>query len=271
MIPYKLAYDAHRGTSFSPEDRAKQTQEGFVTHIETTYRRLLMLDENRKEEIETDIDVYAEGYAKKEIALLRAKSNCVSTMIAGPSNFNVARAEKKNDIAHKRLQETIEWSDYQIKKLNNKYKKVVKKEADEILAYYRKGINDGAAKTLMKNSCANKLLRIVKDDKERIDEVKAAINGATDLFTSRHSIHKELKELELKSKEQTMKEEINGVEVIDNIEDCRIQLFFDGKPDQEIIDYLKKNSWKWTPSKGCWQNYREKTRLEKIKEYLRCA
>ena len=32
-------------------------------------------------------------------------------------------------------------------------------------------------------------------------------------------------------------------------------MFFEGKPETEIRTELKKNGFKWTPSKECWQNY----------------
>ena len=33
----------------------------------------------------------------------------------------------------------------------------------------------------------------------------------------------------------------------------RVQLVFDGKPDNETRDLLKKNGFKWAPSQGAWQ------------------
>lgn len=50
--------------------------------------------------------------------------------------------------------------------------------------------------------------------------------------------------------------EINGVRIIDNLEAQRLQMFFDGKPDAEIRKELKSNGFRWTPSIGAWQRYR---------------
>ena len=50
--------------------------------------------------------------------------------------------------------------------------------------------------------------------------------------------------------------ELNGVQIIDNIEANRIQIIFPGKPDTDTRTQLKKNGFKWAPSIGAWQNYR---------------
>jgi len=44
-----------------------------------------------------------------------------------------------------------------------------------------------------------------------------------------------------------------GFEVVENHEDKRLQLFFDGKPTETIRTALKGRGFKWSPSNGCWQ------------------
>lgn len=101
-----------------------------------------------------------------------------------------------------------------------------------------------------------------------IEEIKEVLQNCFDIFTKRHKIHREL-ECILKLKEIKNEEfEGNGITVVDNIKDNRIQLFFDTKPKKEIITYLKGKNWKWTPSKSCWQNWRNKERLSEIKKYF---
>jgi predicted peroxiredoxin len=48
---------------------------------------------------------------------------------------------------------------------------------------------------------------------------------------------------------------INGVRLLENREANRLQLFFDGKPMQEIIIQLKQHGFRWCRSQGAWQRH----------------
>ena len=45
----------------------------------------------------------------------------------------------------------------------------------------------------------------------------------------------------------------SGGSVVMNMEDNRIQIFFDEKPEGDIRQELKSNGFKWAPSKNAWQ------------------
>ena len=64
-----------------------------------------------------------------------------------------------------------------------------------------------------------------------------------------------------------------GINVKENVKEMRIQLFFEGKPNQEIRNILKKRAFKWSPRNGCWQRqltdnarYATKKVIEQIKK-----
>lgn len=65
-----------------------------------------------------------------------------------------------------------------------------------------------------------------------------------------------IKELEKRASEETTEEEINGVRIIDNAEDNRLQIYFEGIPAVEIRQKLKSNGFRWSRYNGCWQSYR---------------
>ncbi len=46
---------------------------------------------------------------------------------------------------------------------------------------------------------------------------------------------------------------VGDVKVWHNVEQNRLQLFFDGKPEQAMIDRLKKSGFKWSPRNVAWQ------------------
>lgn len=41
---------------------------------------------------------------------------------------------------------------------------------------------------------------------------------------------------------------------IKNTDKNGIEIYFDGKPDIDVLMKLKKNRWRWFPSKSCWYN-----------------
>ena len=68
-------------------------------------------------------------------------------------------------------------------------------------------------------------------------------------------------------------EGLPGLEVVENAENMRIQLKFDGKPDEETRATLKGNGFRWSPKEGAWQRqlnnngrYAAKNVLQKLKD-----
>jgi hypothetical protein len=45
----------------------------------------------------------------------------------------------------------------------------------------------------------------------------------------------------------------DGLEIIENKDENRLQLIFDGKPSPEIRQWLKGRGFRWAPSQGAWQ------------------
>jgi hypothetical protein len=48
----------------------------------------------------------------------------------------------------------------------------------------------------------------------------------------------------------------------------RLQLFFDGKPAQEIIKLLKSNAFKWAPSNMAWQRQLTNNAVYSFNQYV---
>ena len=63
----------------------------------------------------------------------------------------------------------------------------------------------------------------------------------------------------------------SGVRVVENVEANRVQLFFPGKPSDEVRSELKSSGFRWSPSEGAWQRHLNgagKWAAQRVVEYL---
>lgn len=61
---------------------------------------------------------------------------------------------------------------------------------------------------------------------------------------------------------------IGEIDVNENTEENRLQLYFNGKPSEEIRAELKRNGFRWSPSNGCWQSYLNRYQIDRAKAIL---
>lgn len=66
-------------------------------------------------------------------------------------------------------------------------------------------------------------------------------------------IRERIADLEKKAEKPAHGWEFNGGSVVVNVEENRLQIFFDEKPDEETRAGLKSCGFRWAPSQGAWQ------------------
>ena len=137
---------------------------------------------------------------------------------------------------------------------------------------------------------ANKIIKSKKPEAQKVDELvelglteKAAIERMTPDYCGRigfasYSLtnnnaninrnKKRLAKLVKQESQETKEYEVNGVKVVDNVEDNRLQLFFDGKPSDEIRADLKSKGFRWSRYNGCWQTHRSSWANRKANDLL---
>lgn len=276
---YEIAYRAHCNTSFSPEKRAVSYCNSFDEDI----KALQALDVPQSK---------IDKYERLWLDWMAAKSRCLSSMITGPANFPVARAEKANNSEHKKGQECM---DYYNKLVNYAKKEAYYKDHPEARPVMS-GDSDALERLQVKlDACikaqetmktANKILRTEPLDMNALIDLlgeKAAKKiivpdcfGGVDFASfSLNNNRAEIKRLEGRikvinqKKEQGDQEiEVNGIKIVQNSDDMRLQIFFDGKPSDEIRMLLKKNAFKWAPSKGAWQRQLTDNAISSFKNYV---
>lgn len=254
---YKAAYSAHSGTSFSPEKRAEQCVIGYEEQLNDDLKN--MPDEEKQR--------YIEGYKKHLFAWLSAKSRCLSSMITGPANFPVRRNEKANNSEHKRSEEFTEWREKELKYIAKKAEEnkpqelkdseqflQLKKQVDRLFEGWGVVNFKGRLETVAKSGNTELVAKVLEYLKFMQVEKNRVLCIPKNSIWQLANVAEVIKEKAVDKETADSKEyEINGVRVLENIQADRIQLFFDGKPNPEIISNLKHSAFKWSPSNGCWQ------------------
>lgn len=294
-IPMSLAISAHSGTSFVPDERGRAVVSSYGAEMTEIYETLKAqaIKGGTLDKLEDEFARFRSGYRARNIAYLQSRSRCMSTMIAGPSNFPVRRQEKRNNIANKRLDDLLEFKaramkaairnlrpdlrpimagdadaierleekirvaeriQARMRDANAAIRKFKKKGPDaQIAALIEQGFSDARAADLLKaDSCRrigfadyeltnnNANIRRMKERLEQISRAKAL--PAAEVVSD------------------------SGIKLEDCPADNRVRLTFPGKPPEEIRSKLKKNGFRWTPSLGVWQAYRNSWSIALAKE-----
>lgn len=283
LISKEAARAAYIGTSFDPEKRAEQAISGFAQEVQAVYERLKphARTDAEKALLVTEMERFQASYAQKYNDLLYSHSRIVSTMIAGPSGFPAERMRKINEAYDKKAHETYEWKDRAEKAILRALKGLATEEAGGEIAVLKAKIAQ-AEKLQEMMVEANKIIRkkaepgiggvskhqqlinmgfTERQAAEALTPDFAGRLGFPQFALSNNSANiRRMKErlVELEKREVTPTAEIpfTGGRIVDNREADRVQIIFDQKPPQEMINKLRSEGWHWSPSIGAWQRKR---------------
>jgi len=252
-------YQAHNGTSFSPDIRA--------TQCVNEYSALLSEDLSELGEKAGD---YEAKYIKHLKDWMSKKSRCMSSMIAGPSNFPFEKNRKAFMAEQKAYEDFQAWRERYIKSVNRVPVKSPEEEIDDALLKLEKERN---AHTLMVE--VNKVFRkkISDDDKRRLllEELEISekmierimtpdcygkFGFASWALTNSNARIKNLEQKVLIMKNRIVRREafepiqISGG-VID-IKDDHVVIIHEVRPDAEIISALKARGFHWSGKNKYW-------------------
>lgn len=282
-INYQLCYDAHRGTSFTPDKRADQEIASYLAHMaEVAQKFSAFVTAENEADLKADLEKYRLTYISKYNALLYAKSRVMSAFITGPSNFPTARNQKRANTEDKRRKEFLDWQEKALKRLSRKYNPAVLANApissddDDALAKLQAKI-DQAEKDQEQMKAVNKIIRSSLSDKQKaakIDELglsqellqyfmRAGVGKFPSYrLTNNNANIRRMKARIIELEKEGNRDEaedyqitVKGAEatVSENQGENRLQLFFEGKPPTEVRTILKQNGFRWAPSQGAWQ------------------
>lgn len=272
---FVLAVRAFTNTSHTPEVRALQYIRGYESDLQSDLAQLPK---------ESHFDYIAKFKMRIE-DLFRLHSRCLSSMIIGLARFPTKRAQSASNSYDKAVQDFTKWRESYLKraerakeeakspeeKLNDEWKPLKKdiiQTGASIFAIDTE--NYPAHRALFVSSIYGKLERIALNGKsellkmalELVEKLSAGMveKGGKPMFTKRHKVWKLPEVCEASKAKTEAREKLDDVEIpfeggkiVKCYADDRLQIYYDEKPPRDIIDRLKSNGFRWSPSNGCWQ------------------
>lgn len=283
-ISTETAQRAFYGVSHFPERRAESTRNDYAVTLAQDYANLLEQAERGKtlDLLPAEFERYRAGYRERYRSYLHSSSRCVSWFIAGPSNFPAARMNKRSDIAHKRLTELFEFRSRALAAIKRK----LRPDLSPIYASDDNALERLEAKIAQAETMQSRMKEtnatIRKHAKEGQQAQICALLGLGytvgtaakllqpdfagrigfadfELTNNSANIRRMKGRVEIITRNQsTSASEIEGAAA--RFEDCpsdnRVRLFFPGKPAEDVRSKLKKHGFRWSPTLGCWQAFR---------------
>ncbi len=274
LISKDLAYRAYCNTSFSPEKRGETARGSFVVSMQNDWEKISGI---ASRDMTPEFDEHLQRCIKLYTAWLSAHAQCISSMITGPANFPVARAQKRNRSESLRYDEFETFREKSIKRIN----KTEHPFGDGSVIYADdpqalKLLKDKLAKleelqTTMK--AANKIIRSKKDVSARLIELGLGEKIVGELqepdcfgglgFPSFSLTNNNAKIKNTKARISTMSKQeaqppqepvtFEGGTIEIDKDANRVRIYYEGKPDVDTRTALKRKAFKWAPSVKAWQ------------------
>lgn len=208
-------------------------------------------------------------------------TRCPSVLVCGAGNFPTRKKEKQIAAWDKNM-ENFRKADHYLDMLKRAHTLAVKSDDPEVLDFLRAklaGLEEAHALMVSANAYyrKNKTLEgfegIPADTMAWITRPGVYLPGGrngdgsplafygkpfpTYELTNSNANIKRVKQrietLEAVKASKSIEEEHDGYTYRENAEAVRVQLRFDGKPDDETRALLKRNGFRWAPSQGVWQ------------------
>ncbi|MDO4333847.1 MAG: hypothetical protein Q4C58_14345 [Eubacteriales bacterium] len=272
------ARQAHEMMSCRDYKEGSKTVE-YRRYVNRAYDLADQVAEARPDEAER-IYRMAERYSRKMADNLNASSHigcmCPSVMISGASNFPVRKKEKQNAAAERNYKEFQEIQGI-LQKMECilRGKEIIKSGDEDAVEKLEKKLDDLKA-TQEKMKAANRAIRmkdIVKGD-AKLKELGFSESQIKELRTpdfcgrigfpdyalqnnnaNIHRVEGRLKGLKAAKEKGNQEMDNDFFKVVRNAEVMRLQIIFEGKPEPEVREILKKNGFRWAPSNSAWQRH----------------
>ncbi len=226
---YDMCVRAYYNSSFYPEKAGLRDVEYYLNHAEEL----------------TALGIPLDKFRKLFIAKVFATSRTASRMVTGPARFPVEKNRQRMEMAMRRWDELCAYLDKcyappKPKKLTIE-EQIVKLESEliEAVEHHKKLLANPELREHMYSLTYAK--NAIRDTQAKIEKLKVRTDTADKEYL------------------------VGGVKIVESVADNRIRLYFNGKPNKEMITRLKSCAFRWAPSIGAWQGYMtQKWRLNEI-------
>lgn len=270
---WELAVRAFVGTSFNSEDRGESA---IASHEEELHTDLQYMPEDHKSR-------YIESYKRYFSDMLSAHSRCANAMITGPAGFNSRKYNKADSAYNNKYKDFREWRKRALKSIekhrdsqksneerNEELWQAVMEDIDctaTTIVRIDKGVERGYNRSLFISNLIGRIATHAGNGNvEIVDRAIALVRQwnakvKKPVITERHKFFT-LPDVARKAREkmgETANREnkevrVNGVTVIWNYQEDRLQLIFDEKPDKEARELLHGTyRFNWSSRNMAWQ------------------
>lgn len=277
-ISEDMARAANDANSMSDYKQGSATEE-YRKRVESVYAVVEKIKQKRPnlaEKAERMAGRYSKKLAEYYNSYYRNEASCPSVLISGAGNFPVKKKNKQNSRRDSLMQEWNSLESY-AKKITNLLtmnQPILSGDAQAIemleekleslteLQDRMKAVNAYWRKHKTVEGCPELSVSQQEELKKAMSEswhLSDAPFAGYQLSNNNAKIKNTKARLERlkkakEAKEAGTKETGNDFfKVVENTDLMRLQLFFDGKPDEETRDIVKKHGFRWSPKNGCWQ------------------
>lgn len=272
------AKTAHSMMSFYDYQEGSKTAE-YQSYVNKAYDLADKVAEARPDEADR-VYALAERYSRKIAENMNDSSRigmmCPSVMISGACNFPVKKKEKQNAAADRNHHQFMEIQGILAKMESILHGNGIIKSDDERAIEKLEEKLEGLKENQEAMKAANKALRMKDAEKgnEALRDMGYSDNQIKELrepdFCGRigfpdyvlqnnnaniHRIEGRIKELKATKAKGTQETECKFFKIVRNVEEMRLQLIFEGKPELKVREVLKSNGFRWAPSQSAWQRH----------------
>lgn len=256
------------------EGSATSEYQNKVNKVYEIVERIAENKPNLLEKAQHMAERYSRKLAEYYNAYYRNEASCPSILISGGSNFPVRKKEKQNSRRESLMNDWNYLEEY-AKKIENLLvmeQPILSGDAKAIELLEEKLERLKESQEMMK--AVNKAVK-KKDTAKGDEELKdmgyseEQIRGFREpdfcgrigfsSYTLQNNnanikrVESRLNKLKAAKEAGTQESENKFFKIVENTEIMRLQIFFDGKPEDKVRDILKKRGFKWSPKNGSWQ------------------